>query len=45
MVGDMQRIIEYPKLGFQIPQNIPEKVLEAYNTLVELGYIGKLIKN
>ena len=25
MVGDLQRIIEYPRLGFQITQEVPEE--------------------
>ncbi len=44
LVGDLQRIKEYPKLGFQIEQEIPEEVWEAYQTLVGLGYIKYLIK-
>jgi uncharacterized SAM-binding protein YcdF (DUF218 family) len=38
MVGDLQRIKEYPAKGFQIPQEIPEDVWNAYEKLVELGY-------
>lgn len=38
MVGDLQRIKEYPKLGFQIPQEIPADVWEAGQKLLELGY-------
>jgi uncharacterized SAM-binding protein YcdF (DUF218 family) len=44
MTGDFQRIMEYPSKGFQIPQEIPGHVLEAYNKLVELGYTKHLIK-
>lgn len=44
MVGDLQRIKEYPSKGFQIPQTIPERVWEAYKDLVELGYDHHLIK-
>lgn len=43
MVGDLQRIIEYPKLGYQIPQDVPEDVLEAYEELVKMGYTKSLI--
>ena len=43
MVGDLQRIREYPKRGFQIEQDIPEIVWEAYEHLVELGYTKRLI--
>jgi uncharacterized SAM-binding protein YcdF (DUF218 family) len=45
MVGDFQRIKEYPKLGFQIEQEIPEHVWEAYEKLVQIGYTKYLIKN
>lgn len=38
MVGDLQRIIEYPKKGFQIPQKVPDGVLKAFQFLVENGY-------
>lgn len=38
MVGDLQRIKEYPKIGFQIEQNIPNEVWSAYQELVKRGY-------
>lgn len=38
MVGDLERIKEYPKLGFQIEQDIPEDVWNAWKELVEMGY-------
>lgn len=44
MVGDLQRIKIYPEKGFQIPQEIPEDVWEAYETLVKAGYDKHLIK-
>lgn len=44
MVGDLQRIKEYPKLGFQIPQDMPDGVWEAFQALVKLGYTKHLIK-
>jgi uncharacterized SAM-binding protein YcdF (DUF218 family) len=44
MVGDMQRIQEYAKLGFQIEQDIPAEVWTAYEQLVKLGYDKRLIK-
>lgn len=44
MVGDLQRVIEYPKLGFQIDQSVPATVVQAYNELVERGYTSQLIK-
>jgi hypothetical protein len=38
MVGDLQRIRDYPARGFQIPQEIPAVVWEAFEELVQLGY-------
>ncbi len=43
MVGDLQRIREYPKLGFQIEQDIPQEVWAAYEELVRRGYTKDLI--
>jgi len=45
MVGDLQRIKEYPARGFQIHQDIPGDVWRAYEKLVELGYTKHLIKD
>lgn len=44
MVGDLQRIKEYPTLGYQIEQEIPGDVWQAYLKLVTLGYTRSLIK-
>lgn len=38
MVGDLERIIEYPKQGFQIYQEVPDRVIEAMHKLHKLGY-------
>lgn len=38
MVGDLQRIRDYPARGFQIAQEIPADVWDAFETLVRLGY-------
>lgn len=43
MVGDLQRIREYPARGFQIPQDIPAGVWAAYERLVALGFTGHLM--
>ncbi|MCA9361325.1 YdcF family protein [Candidatus Kaiserbacteria bacterium] len=45
MVGDLQRIKEYPAKGFQIEQEIPYDVWQAYEFLVEQGYNKRLIKD
>jgi len=43
MVGDLQRIKEYPKRGFQIKQEIPDTVWHAYEALIAVGYTKHLI--
>lgn len=43
MVGDLQRIREYPARGFQIPQEIPDDVWEAYKELIAAGYDRHLV--
>ncbi len=42
MVGDLQRIKDYPSRGFQTPQKIPAEVWQAFERLVSLGYDGHL---
>ncbi|PJZ79171.1 YdcF family protein [Leptospira meyeri] len=44
IVGDLQRIIEYPKFGFQSETIIPDQINNAYNSLIENGYNLHLIK-
>lgn len=43
MVGDLQRIRTYPALGFQVEQEIPERVWAAWERLVEMGFDGQLV--
>ena len=43
MVGDLQRIKEYPAKGFQIHQDIPPSVLQAFEKLVSMGFNKHLI--
>ena len=43
MVGDLQRIRLYPAKGFQIHQDIPDDVWQAYEQLVEAGYDRHLV--
>ncbi len=44
MVGDLQRIRYYPARGFQIPQDIPSDVWDAYELMVKAGYDKSLEK-
>jgi uncharacterized SAM-binding protein YcdF (DUF218 family) len=43
MVGDLQRIRVYPDKGFQIPQDIPVDVWDAFEALVKAGYDKHLV--
>ncbi|MBB4984116.1 YdcF family protein [Streptomyces nymphaeiformis] len=43
LVGDLQRIIEYPKQGFAIEQDVPENVHAAYEDLIRSGFTSRLI--
>lgn len=43
MVGDFQRIVEYPKRGFASVQPIPLEAREAFETLVRAGYGTQLL--
>ena len=44
IVGDFQRMDLYAKLGYQLPQYIPQEAWEAFHTLVEMGYDKQLAK-
>ena len=44
LVGDLQRIIAYPALGFAIPQEVPPAVMDAYKRLTARGYDSLLLK-
>ena len=44
MVGDLQRIRLYPELGYQITQEIPDDVWDAFEQLVRAGYDKYLIR-
>ena len=45
IVGDMQRMREYPRLGYQIEQEIPDNVWQAYEELVKQGFHEHLIES
>ena len=44
IVGDFQRMDLYAKLGYQLPQVIPEEAWEAFHRLVAMGYDKQLAK-
>jgi DUF218 domain len=43
MVGDLQRLRVYADRGFQIPQDIPDDVWQAFEDLVQAGFNRHLI--
>ncbi|MEV6488817.1 YdcF family protein [Actinoplanes sp. NPDC051633] len=43
LVGDTQRIDEYARRGFAIPQDVPADVKGAFDRLVAAGYTSRLI--
>ncbi|GAA4922296.1 YdcF family protein [Streptomyces coeruleoprunus] len=43
LVGDLQRVIEYPKQGFAVEQDVPEDVRAAYESLIRDGFTSRLI--
>jgi uncharacterized SAM-binding protein YcdF (DUF218 family) len=45
MVGDLQRIKFYPAKGFQVYQQIPDDVWQAYEQLVAAGFDKHLMKD
>ena len=44
MTGDLQRVMEYPKKGFQAPQDIPSNISQSYHNMVDAGFDQCLIK-
>ena len=38
MVGDLQRILDYPAKGFAVAQDIPGEVMAAYEFLIARGF-------
>lgn len=43
LVGDTQRVIEYPKRGYAIPQHVPPEVEAAFHRLVAAGFTSRLL--
>ncbi|MGV9497696.1 YdcF family protein [Streptomyces sp. NPDC003642] len=43
LVGDLQRVIEYPRLGFAVEQDVPGEVYDAYERLLRAGFDSRLI--
>ncbi|MFX4295391.1 YdcF family protein [Streptomyces bohaiensis] len=45
LTGTLQRIIQYPSLGFMTKQHVPAAVNFAFKRLVAAGYTTRLIRN
>ncbi len=43
LVGDLHRLFVYPRLGFQIAQEMPADVIDALRRLVAAGYGERLV--
>jgi hypothetical protein len=43
LVGNLQRILEYPKLGFAIEQHVPTPIHTAYQHLLTAGFDSRLL--
>lgn len=42
MVGDVDRILQYPALGYQAPHQLPRELLESWRLLKEAGFTRHL---
>ena len=43
MVGDVDRILTYPKLGYQVPHTLPDEVIRSWEFLVERGFVDHML--
>jgi uncharacterized SAM-binding protein YcdF (DUF218 family) len=43
MIGDLQRIIEYPARGFTVAQDVPPEVVAAYQRLNAAGFVSRAV--
>lgn len=44
MVGDVERVLRYPALGFQSPHEFPQRVLDAWEYLKQQGFTHHLMR-
>jgi uncharacterized SAM-binding protein YcdF (DUF218 family) len=44
LVGDLQRVVEYPKQGFALAQDVPSDVSAAYERLVAAGFDSRMLR-
>jgi uncharacterized SAM-binding protein YcdF (DUF218 family) len=43
LVGDLQRVIEYPARGFAVAQDVPGAVMDAYRRLLAASFDSRLL--
>lgn len=43
MVGDIDRVIKYPALGFQRPHQLPASIIQSWEALVADGFVHHLL--
>ncbi|MEV4218971.1 YdcF family protein [Nonomuraea sp. NPDC049725] len=43
LVGDLQRVIEYPARGYSVEQEVPPAVRDAYESLLRAGFDSRVI--
>lgn len=44
IVGDLQRLIVYPEMGFAVEQEIPDNIRAAFRRLVRSGFDSRLLR-
>jgi uncharacterized SAM-binding protein YcdF (DUF218 family) len=44
LVGDMQRVLIYPRMGFAVEQEVSSEVVKSYSRLVERGFVSRLLR-
>lgn len=44
LVGDLQRVVEYPEQGFAEAQDVPSDVCAAYDRLVTAGFDSRMLR-
>jgi len=43
MVGDVERILKYPELGYQTPHELPPEVVQSWEYLIRKGFTHHLL--
>jgi hypothetical protein len=43
LVGDLQRVLDHPRLGFAIEQDAPDPVRTSYGGLLAVGFDSRVM--